>query len=167
MRLTLEEVIDARWTHQIHEEWTRNAQKNHPTSTPQQWARIVELMDYHAGAALVTGFEDLIDQLSMPDPDDRHVMAAAIQCRAEGIVTFNLSDFPNAALEPHNVKAMHPDDALLGLIDTQLEGLLKALRQQRTQLKNPALSANDFLAQFARHGVPRCAERLVMHIAEI
>ena len=167
MRLTLEGVIDARWTLQTQQEWTRNAQKNHPQSTPQQWARVVALMNQHAGAALVTSFEHLIDEIVLPDPDDRHVLAAAIHCRAEVIVTFNLSDFPNDALEQYGIKAIHPDDALLELIAMQLEPLLTALRKQRAQLKNPALSGADFLAQVARHGVPQSAQRLSLHATRI
>lgn len=167
MRLTLEEVIDARWTTQIHEEWTRNAQKNHPASTPQQWARVVALMNLHADTALVTGFEYLIDQVVLPDPNDRHVLAAAIHCHAGVIVTFNLSDFPNDALEQYGIKAKHPDDALLELIGAQLEPLLTALLKQRAQLKNPAMSAADFLTQFARHGVPQSAKGLAMHATRI
>jgi len=47
---------------------------------------------------LLTDYEDLIDSLALPDPDDRHVLAAAIRAGAQTIITFNLKDFPKAAL---------------------------------------------------------------------
>jgi predicted nucleic acid-binding protein len=43
---------------------------------------------------LYTGYESLIPSLSLPDKNDRHVLAAAIRCQASAIVTFNLKDFP-------------------------------------------------------------------------
>ena len=58
---------------------------------------------------LVVGFEPLIEALELPDPDDRHVLAAAIKARAQLIVTHNLKDFPEERLAPWNVEAVSPD----------------------------------------------------------
>jgi predicted nucleic acid-binding protein len=167
MRLNLENAIQAHWSHLIHGEWTRNALKNHPHSQPEQWQRIMELMDLHAGDALVTGFEPLIDGLQLPDPDDRHVLAAAIHARAAAIITINLKDFPASALQPFGIKAVHPDEFLLEVIESKPEAVLMALRKQRAQLKKPAMTANEFLALFGKHNLPRSAARLIDHIAEI
>ena len=51
-------------------------------------------MDRHFPDALVVGFEPLIDGLTLPDADDRHVLAAAIRGQADVIITQNLKDFP-------------------------------------------------------------------------
>jgi len=74
------------------------------------------LMDQHATDALVTGYEELIDGLHLPDPDDRHVLAAAIRGRADVIVTCNLKDFPAGALKSYGIEAQHPDEFLLNLL---------------------------------------------------
>ena len=63
--------------------------------------------------AVVTGYEPLIGSLHLPDPDDRHVLAAAIRARAQIIVTFNLNDFPAEVLADWDVEARHPDDFLV------------------------------------------------------
>ncbi|MFT3861144.1 hypothetical protein [Micropruina sp.] len=63
----------------------------------------------------VTGYEPLIDKLELPDPDDRHVVAAAIHAGAQVIVTRNLRDFPSDALGPWGIEAQHPDAFLAGL----------------------------------------------------
>ena len=42
------------------------------------------------------------------DPKDWHVLACAIQARASLILTYNLSDFPDSALAPHGIRALHP-----------------------------------------------------------
>ena len=54
-------------------------------------------MDEHVPDCLVTGYEPLISGLSLPDADDRHVLAAAIHVGASLIITYNLSDFPASA----------------------------------------------------------------------
>ncbi len=50
--------------------------------------------------SIVTGYEYFIESMTLPDPDDLHVLAAAIRCGASVIVTFNEADFPRPALEP-------------------------------------------------------------------
>ena len=66
---------------------------------------------------LVTGHEPLIDGLALPDPDDRHVLAAAIRCHAQVIVTHNLRDFPASALAPFGLEAQPPDLFVGHLVD--------------------------------------------------
>jgi len=70
---------------------------------------------------LVTDYADLIDSLNLPDPDDRHVLAAAIRAGADVIVTCNLGDFPPEVLTPHGIRALHPDDLVTHLL-TELSG---------------------------------------------
>ena len=67
-------------------------------------------MDEQVKDAKVTGFEPFIDKLELPDSNDRHVLAAAIRCNADAIVTFNLKDFPISVLKPHGIDVLHPDD---------------------------------------------------------
>ena len=55
--------------------------------------RTRDLMNAHVRDAIVTGFEELIPSLVLPDADDRHVLAAAIRAGAQVIVTYNLKDF--------------------------------------------------------------------------
>jgi len=93
----------------IHEEWI-NALLRKNTFTREKLERVRDLMDAHAKDARVTGYELLIDTLDLPDPDDRHVLAAAICCGADAIVTFNLKDFPKDKLAHYGIEVIHPDD---------------------------------------------------------
>ena len=66
-------------------------------------------MDENINDALVSGYEHIVDQLTLPDADDRHVLAAAIHDGANIIVTVNLRDFPADTLATHGITALHPD----------------------------------------------------------
>lgn len=79
--------------------------------------RLFEMMNAAVPDCLVEGFEPIIGDLKLPDPGDRHVLAAAIKVGAQVIVTNNLADFPDEALARWSIEAKAPDDFVLGLID--------------------------------------------------
>ena len=90
MYLALTDLFRARWTERIHEEWISGVLKDRPDLTRDKLTRVRDLMNFHVSDALVTGFDELIPSLTLPDPNDRHVLAAAIRGRADVIVTKNL-----------------------------------------------------------------------------
>lgn len=105
MWLGLSGRFRARWSNQIHNEWKRNLLKKRPDLSSEQLDRTSALMDKAIPDGLVTDYETLIPGLSLPDSNDRHVLAAAIRCNASVIVTFNERDFPAEALEPFGLEA--------------------------------------------------------------
>ncbi len=90
IRLAQAGLVRARWTETIHDEWIRNVLNDNSNLSAERLARTRTLMNEAVRDCLVMGYEDLIDSLTLPDPDDRHVLAAAIRARAEVIVTYNL-----------------------------------------------------------------------------
>jgi len=167
MHLALADLFQARWTDAIHDEWTRNVLANRPDLTPASLGRCRELMDAHVPDCLVAGYEPLIPTLSLPDPDDRHVLAAAIHGGAGTIVTFNLGDFPASALGPFSVEAVHPDEFVVRLWDESREAVLAIARRQREGLKRPPKSAAVFLATLERCHLVETAARFRPHADEI
>lgn len=117
MHVAMTDLYRAKWTDAIHDEWTRNVLKDRPDLTPEQLQRTRDLMNAHVRDCLVTGYETLIDAITLPDPKDRHVLAAAIRAGADVIVTFNLKDFPENDLKPYGIEAQHPDDFLTFQLD--------------------------------------------------
>lgn len=113
MWLALTDLFKARWTDQIHDEWSRNVLKNRPDLTFAQLTRTKNLMNQNVRDCLVIGYEDLVNGLELPDADDCHVLAAAIHCNADVIVTFNLQDFPGHALAVYGIEAQRPDDFIM------------------------------------------------------
>src|SRR6266508_3580568 len=90
-------------------------------------------------------FEDLIDALDLPDPGDRHVLAAAIHGRADVIVTYNLPHFPPEHLSPYGIEAQHPDEFLTHLIDLAPAPVCAAARTHRLRLKKPPKTVTEYL----------------------
>jgi hypothetical protein len=118
------------------------------------------LMNAHVRDCLVTGYRDLIPGLTLPDPDDRHVLAAAIKAGASAIVTYNLNDFPPDLLDPYGIEALHPDDFLVFQFDLNEAAVCNAVRRQRASLKNPPKSIDDLITTFESLQLPMFVERL-------
>jgi predicted nucleic acid-binding protein len=117
-------------------------------------ANFNKVLREHFPEALVTGYEPLVEQCKN-DEKDRHVLACAIHCNAEVIVTFNLRDFPDEALKPWNIIAMHPQDQLLSLygLDHQI-GLYKLLQianRRKKDLKDYLIDLGRFVPAFCGH----------------
>lgn len=117
IRLAQTGLVRAKWTERIHDEWFHSALIDHPRLSRERLNRTRALMNEAIRDCLICGYEDLIPSLALPDPNDRHVLAAAIRCRADVIVTCNLVDFPLQALKPFDLVAQHPDDFLVDLFE--------------------------------------------------
>jgi predicted nucleic acid-binding protein len=150
MHLALTSLYRATWTDAIHEEWLCSLLKVRPNLTREQLERTRRLMNQHALDALITGYEHLIPSLELPDPDDRHVLAAAIHGKAEVIVTYNLSDFPVDTLARYGIEAQHPDEFITSLLDLDPGAVVEAVRRQRQSLRHPPKTADELLAIFAK-----------------
>jgi predicted nucleic acid-binding protein len=107
MHLALRRLFQPRWSARVHEEWMTAVLSDRSDLTVSQLQRTRGLMEENIKDALVDGYEPIVDQLTLPDADDRHVLAAAIHGRANVIITANLRDFPAEALSPHDVEAVH------------------------------------------------------------
>lgn len=160
MWLALTDLFKARWTDEIHQEWMRNVLKNRPDLTLAQLNRTKNLMNTNVRDCLVTGYDLLIPTLELPDPGDRHVLAAAIHCGADFIVTFNLKDFPNLVLATYGVEAVHPDEFILDLINLDSTKVCQAAQKQRKTLKNPPLTLAQYLDNLSRQGLSQTATAL-------
>lgn len=160
MRLALTDRFRARWSNAIHDEWTRNLLRNRPELDPTTIQKTRELMNANVRGCLVNGFEGLITSIELPDPDDRHVLAAAIHCGADAIVTFNLKDFPADILERYHLSVQHPDDFVVDLFDLYPASVLQAISEQRSALKNPPMTADALLEVLLKQGLTQTAALL-------
>jgi hypothetical protein len=161
VRLGLTGLVQAKWTEQILEECFRSIAQQRPDLTPQKLERSRRLLSEAIPDCQVKGYEALAEGLTgLPDPDDRHVLAAAIRCGAQAIVTFNLKDFPQAELARYAIDAQHPDDFVLSLIDLDATAVARALRGQAAALKSPPRTAEELLEILRQQGLVRSVARL-------
>jgi hypothetical protein len=160
LRLALTDLFRARWTETILDECFRNLILNRPDLQPAQLARTRELMNAHVLDAEITGHETLISSLTLPDPDDRHVLAAAICGGVDAIITYNLSDFPASVLKAYGIEAQHPDEFIACQLDLGPARVLAALRDQRAALKRNPRTLDEFLTTLEQ-------QRLVLTVARI
>jgi predicted nucleic acid-binding protein len=167
MYLAVTDLFQARWSEKIHEEWMRSVRRDYPDITEVKLQGVRQLMDAHIDNAIITGYEPLIDGLQLPDPDDRHVLAAAIHARANTIVTMNLADFPANVLESWNMQAIHPDEFVCRWLDREPALVCAAMKTHRTSLKNPPLGVLQYLSTLERQGLTKVVERLQLSQDEI
>ena len=160
MYLTLQDLFRARWSYMVHEEWMRAILNKRDDITRSQLDRVCTLMDEHAEDCLVTGFENLIAGLDLPDPDDRHVLVAAVRTGAGAIVTYNLKDFPEEKLSPYGIEAQHPDEFITHLIDLDSGAVVAAAKAHRGSLKNPPFTVQEYLTILERQGLTQTVSML-------
>jgi hypothetical protein len=148
-------LVNARWTDAIHEEWIRNLAANTQNLSVERLTETRNLMKRVLPAAGVTDYEKHIPQLRLPDPGDRHVLAAAIAGCASHIVTWNLADFPAETLTPHHVSAQNPDDFLMDLYAAAPDVTVAAAENARKNLKKTEPTVTEFIDALEREKLTR------------
>ena len=153
-------IVRARWSRLILEEMTTSLLRDRNDLTREQLSRTVDLMAQAVPDGIVERFEPLIDVIELPDDDDRHVVAAAIRCGAQAIVTFNLKDFPDRDLERWHLEPKHPDEFLLDTIDLSQAVVVRCLTEQAASLRNPPVSIPEILVHLRNLGLVRSVSAL-------
>jgi len=163
MECAYQGLFAARWSDDIHREWIAAAHTMNPGRPLDKLEKRRRAMDANADEALIEGYDALIPALVLPDPDDRHVLAAAIHGRCDAIVTFNLKDFPAAVLAGHGIHAAHPDTFLLEVLSEDEAAFVTCVRKCRSRLLAPPKAADAYIAQLGRVGLPMLASRLTAY----
>lgn len=160
MQLAVMDLFAAKWTAEIHREWIEALLRNEPHRERAALERTRELMDRATRDCLVTGYESLLPAFSLPDPHDRHVIAAAVAGHCDVIVTQNGKHFPRAALDPFGIEAQHPDEFLCNQFSVAPALFCAAAGRVRGRLNNPPYSVSEYLDTLARQGLVVTAAQL-------
>jgi PIN domain len=163
IRVAMTDLYRLRWTDKIHDEWINSLLRKRPDLDRARLLRTRDKMNETVPDSLVTGYEALIPCLELPDPDDRHVLAAAIVGRCDMIVTYNERDFPDAVLGRYSIEVQHPDEFLVNQLDLDENEVIAAVRASRARLKNPPRSVSDYLDRLLVLQLPQTASRLKQH----
>ena len=157
LRLADQHLYAPRWSVDIHAEWIRSVLADRPDLTVDMLERTSTVMDRHFPDTVVTGYSARAADLDLPDPDDIHVLAAAIEAGADTIVTQNLRDFPSERLAFNDLTAKHPDAFIADLFVADPVAVLAAVRGHRAALRNPPRTANEHVDALERLGLIRTA----------
>ncbi|MET8812636.1 PIN domain-containing protein [Streptomyces sp. NPDC004549] len=160
IRIAAAGLVQAKWSERILDEVFDNLAKNRPDLRQERLDRTRDLMKRAVRDCLVVGHERLEPVLDLPDPDDRHVLAAAIKARAQLIVTRNTKDFPQEATAAWDVEAVHPDDFVLAQLDLDRGRIFACVQQIADSWQNPPGVPTDVLDRLERDGLVKSAAAL-------
>lgn len=153
LRLAETGLYKPKWTNEMQEEWMRNLLLKRPDLAKDQLKRAQEAMDSAFPDANITRYKSMIKDLSLPDKDDRHVLAAAIKSTADAIITFNIKDFPVKYVKSHNIAIKTPDEFIIDLFGLDGSKVLQAFHRQVNALKKPPQSISKVLETLAGCGL--------------
>lgn len=150
-----------KWSLEIEDEWLTRAHEKFP-HLEGKLERRRDNMRLAAPDWEVPrhAYQELLQGLELPDPDDRHVLAAAIAGHADCIVTANLADFPAEVVAVHSVEVIHPDDFIVMQLDIDEVAGFTAMKEMRARMMKPPRDAEEFAALLERSGLVSTAQRM-------
>jgi predicted nucleic acid-binding protein len=160
LSLAAEELFKAKWSEIIQGEWLRNLLKNRSDLKKVQLNQTIKAMNAAFPNANVENFEELKASIKLPDKNDRHVVACAIRCNADLIVTFNTKDFPAKELSKYDIEIQNPDELISNLIDINPELACKAFNKMVKRLKNPKKTKEEVLTTLEKCGLKMSLKKL-------
>lgn len=151
------------WSEDILEEWRRSVMRRHKDVDEGKLGELQETFTSQFPDAQVYNYRPFIDVLDLPDEKDRHVLAAAIVGRCNGIVTANLKDFPEKTLEMYGIEAVHPDEFIVNIIDLDQDKALAASKRHREAMSKTTPTVEEFLDRYEQAGLIQAHQRLSKH----
>lgn len=150
----------AKWTNEIHDEWVASILSNRSDLDRKFLERTRNRMNMSIRDCLVENYQYLIPTLKLPDPDDRHILAAAIHSSSSVIVTYNLKDFPKKIMSQYGIEAQHPDEFLMNLLDLSCETVCLAVNRHRASLKSPPKTLGEYLSTLKKQSLNDTVKKL-------
>ena len=164
LRLALAGLFKPRWTNSIQLEWINALLKKRPDLSKEKLEWTLHEMNRHFIDACIYDHEEMVPSLILPDPKDRHVLAAAIKSQAELIITYNLKDFPEKSISQLGISALHPDNFVVRLFDFEPSKVILGVKKHRAALKSPAISPLEYLHILERNELTQTVSILKAYI---
>jgi predicted nucleic acid-binding protein len=131
-------------------------------------ARARSAMERAFAEATVTGYEELLSSFgALPDPNDAHVIAAALKTRASVIVTENLRHFPAPILKPLDLETKRADEFIADTIDLDIGRAVPVIRKMRERFKRPEKNAQALLLDMEASGLTHTVDSLRAHLLSL
>jgi len=147
--LAVYELYTPKWSNRLLDEFAEIFNRVNLNISPSQVKKQIDLMN-----------TVWMDTIELPDENDRHVVAAAIKCNANVIVTNNLKDFPKEFLIGFDLTAIGPDNFIADIIDLDPKLCREAFREMVLSKTKPPYDELDYLEIFRRNGLEQSASEL-------
>jgi predicted nucleic acid-binding protein len=162
--LAAHEIYEPRWIERIQNEWSGNLLSNRTDLEKAKIERTRQKMKDRFTRAFVVGWEKFENSVSLPDKNDCHVVAAAIVAKANYIINYNIKHFLASELALYKIQAKRPDDFLGILFEQNQEKVIAAVREQRSQLRKPPKTAEEYLGSLHKDHMKKFTALLRPHI---
>ena len=159
-----ESLFQPAWSPDILREWKHSLERRFPDIDPARLDAQAAVMNEQFPAAEIEAYHHLIPVLELPDENDRHVLAAAIIGKCDGLITCNTKDFPTDRLAAYRIEVVHPDAFIVNVIDLDEGRALAACRRHREAMTKSKPDAAAYLAHFEATGLIQSHQRLRPHI---
>jgi hypothetical protein len=103
----------------------------------------------------------------LPDPNDVHVVAAALKTQAATIVTDNLKHFPDALMSPLHIEARSPDAFIADTIALDPGRAVAAISRMRLRFKRPEKTPDILLLDMEASGLIETVDGLRAHVRSL
>ena len=163
LQLAVADLLQPRWSPDIGHELMRTLRNRRPDIDPKTIENAWKDMNHYFPEAMITGYEHLVDDVDLPDPQDRHILAAAIHGNCNVIVTQNLKDFPAEATDPFGIEVCNADDFFMTIFISHPQEFLESIHAILLRLKSPSYSVAEYLEMRAREGLDNIAAELLRH----
>ncbi|MBY5465251.1 PIN domain-containing protein [Rhizobium leguminosarum] len=152
------EFFRLRWSEKILDETQAAVQKmlegKGQVDAPEHGKRARRNMEAAFEDALVSDYGAYLPSCAgLPDPNDAHVVAAALKTQAALIVTENLKDFPATVLRSLNLEAKSADAFLADTFALDPGKAVNAIQRMRARFKKPELTADQLLLEMEARGL--------------
>ncbi|WP_336492432.1 PIN domain-containing protein [Methylobacterium nigriterrae] len=166
------EFFRLRWSGSILDETQRAIaeilEKKGADGPDDQAARARAFMEQAFEEAMVSDFDSFLCACKgLPDPDDAHVIAAALKTRAEIIVTDNLKDFPADLLAPLNLDVRSSDAFIADAIALDPGKAVAAIKRMRLRFKKPEKTPDLLLLDMEASGLVETVDMLRPYTASL
>lgn len=155
-----ERLLRPVWSSHVLQEWKDSILRARQDIDAAKLDQIQALLTSQFPDAEVKGYEPFIEAITLPDPNDRHVLAAAMFGRCNGIITSNLKDFPSKTVSAFSIEVVHPDQFIVNIIDLDEGRVLGACKRHRASLTKSQPSPDQYLDNFDRCGLIQARQRL-------
>ncbi|MXW59842.1 MAG: PIN domain-containing protein [Acidimicrobiia bacterium] len=154
VRLGQSGLFQAKWTEVALQEAFATIIDEQP-ELEQRLEQTRQLMADSIPDATVRGYEPLIPSLELSTTYYRHVLAAAIACNAQVIVTSNPRSFPDEEIARYNIEAQTPDEFVVNVFELAPARVVGIVQDQAAALTNHETGFDDLLDRLRAVGLPR------------